>query len=256
MFCNIFFSFSLCLGGGRGGWHRKHTGCKGCYLDWWDAWFVIHLWCSSPAQSNVPATGTERGFPLRSLSQIPGIGRASLVSTCWGPAAQSRLTPWLCYIITTCNSELLLTMSSCGLTVLRPNTTKQVYQYSDGQSREKRGKVLTLSKELPRGDNLLSPGFQYELILLRNVCMCAQSCPTLCNSMDYSLPIHGSSVHGIFQATILEWVAIPFTRGSSRPCVSCIGRRILYHWATWEALLNVWLWASYRSSLRLSFLPY
>ena len=36
--------------------------------------------------------------------------------------------------------------------------------------------------------------------------MLTQSCPTLCNSMNYSLP--GSSVHGIFQARILEWVAI------------------------------------------------
>ena len=43
----------------------------------------------------------------------------------------------------------------------------------------------------------------------------AQSCPTLCDSMDYSLP--GSSVHEIFQARILEWVAISFSRGSSQP---------------------------------------
>ena len=40
----------------------------------------------------------------------------------------------------------------------------------------------------------------------------AQSCPTLCDPMDYSLP--GSSVHGIFQAIVLEWIAIPFSRGS------------------------------------------
>ena len=60
--------------------------------------------------------------------------------------------------------------------------------------------------------------------------MCAQSCPTLCNTMDYSPP--GSSVHGIFQASILEWVAISSFRGSSRPrdqtCisgVSCIAGR-------------------------------
>ena len=38
----------------------------------------------------------------------------------------------------------------------------------------------------------------------------AQSCPTLCDPMDYS-------VHGILQARILEWVAVPFSRGSSRP---------------------------------------
>ena len=40
----------------------------------------------------------------------------------------------------------------------------------------------------------------------------AQSCLTLCNFMNYSLPV--SSVHGILQARILEWVAIPFSRGS------------------------------------------
>ena len=56
--------------------------------------------------------------------------------------------------------------------------------------------------------------------------------------MDWSPP--GSSVHGILQARILEWVAISFSRRSSRPrdqtSISCIGRQILYHWATWEAL--------------------
>ena len=51
-----------------------------------------------------------------------------------------------------------------------------------------------------------------------------QLCPTLCDPMDCSLP--GSSVHEIHQARILEWVAVPFSRGSSRPrdrtWVSCI----------------------------------
>ena len=70
------------------------------------------------------------------------------------------------------------------------------------------------------------------------VCVCAQLGPTLCNPMDFSPP--GSSVHGIFQAGILEQVAISSSRGSSRPrdgiCISCIGSQILYHWATREAL--------------------
>ena len=64
--------------------------------------------------------------------------------------------------------------------------------------------------------------------------MLVQLCPTLCNPMDGSLP--GSSDHGIFQARILEWVAISSSRGSSRPrdqtrisCVSCTVRQILYH---------------------------
>ena len=43
----------------------------------------------------------------------------------------------------------------------------------------------------------------------------AQSCPTFCDPMVCSLP--GSSVHGIFQAIVLEWIAISFSRGSSQP---------------------------------------
>ena len=43
----------------------------------------------------------------------------------------------------------------------------------------------------------------------------AHLCPTLCNPVDCSLP--GSSLHGILQARILEWVAIPVSRGSSQP---------------------------------------
>ena len=42
-----------------------------------------------------------------------------------------------------------------------------------------------------------------------------QSCPTLCDPMDCSLP--GSSVHWIFQAIVLEWIAISFSKGSSQP---------------------------------------
>ena len=72
----------------------------------------------------------------------------------------------------------------------------------------------------------------------RGVCSVTQSCPTLWDSMDYCPP--GSSFHGIFQARILEWSAISSSRGSSQlrdwTCVSCIGRQILYHWATREAL--------------------
>ena len=42
-----------------------------------------------------------------------------------------------------------------------------------------------------------------------------QLCPTLCDPVDWSLP--DSSVHGILQARILEWVAVPFSRGSFHP---------------------------------------
>ena len=71
----------------------------------------------------------------------------------------------------------------------------------------------------------------------------AQLCPTLCNPMDCSLP--GSSLHGILQARVLEWVAISFSRGSSQlrdwTQVSCIPGRCFNLWATREAyILQSW----------------
>ena len=61
-----------------------------------------------------------------------------------------------------------------------------------------------------------------------------QLCPTLCDPMDCSPP--GSSVHGTLQARILEWVAMPFSRGSSRPrdrtWISYIAGKFFTIWAT------------------------
>ena len=82
----------------------------------------------------------------------------------------------------------------------------------------------------------------------------SQWCLTLCNPMDCSPP--GSSVHGILQARMLEWVAIPFSKGSSWPrdqiLVSCIAGRFFTVWATreappeiyiyiWKQILPIWL---------------
>ena len=62
-------------------------------------------------------------------------------------------------------------------------------------------------------------------------CLVTKSCSTLCDLMVYSPP--GSSVHGVLQARILEWVAIFFSRESSQPRdqtkVAHTGRWILYH---------------------------
>ena len=78
---------------------------------------------------------------------------------------------------------------------------------------------------------------------------------------DYSPP--GSSVHRIFQARIVKWVAICYSRGSSQPrnwtcisCSSCTGRWILSHCATWEdwAFSKATLACAY-GSLELTLLP-
>ena len=65
-------------------------------------------------------------------------------------------------------------------------------------------------------------------------CLIAKSCSTLWDPIDCSPP--GSSVHGISQARILEWVTLSFSRRSSQPKewthISYIGRWVPYHWAT------------------------
>ena len=70
-------------------------------------------------------------------------------------------------------------------------------------------------------------------------CLVAQSCLTLCDPMDCSPP--GSSVCGISQARILEWVAISFSRGSSWPRdqtrVSCTGRWVLLPLSPWGSTI-------------------
>ena len=88
---------------------------------------------------------------------------------------------------------------------------------------------------------LVAPCSMWDLssLITESVYAHAQSCPILLWPMDCGPP--GSSVHGILQARILESVAVPFSRGSSRPrdqthisCVSCLCRQILYHCTTWE----------------------
>ena len=108
---------------------------------------------------------------------------------------------------------------------------------------------------LATGESLYSEANLHECPIFQIMCVCvcvcarthvflvAQSCPTFRNPMDCSWP--GSSVCGISQASIVEWVAIFFSRGSSWlrdwtcvSCISCIGRQILHHWDTWDALSN------------------
>ena len=81
--------------------------------------------------------------------------------------------------------------------------------------------ILCLQIIVPRFilPSVLSFEQNFEILM----CACTQSCLTLCNPMDCSLP--GSSVHGISQVSVLEWVAISSSRASSWPrdqtCISC-----------------------------------
>ena len=89
--------------------------------------------------------------------------------------------------------------------------------------------TVLLFKDLENFRRLVSliPNNFGRLILYSYSVFVTQSCLTLCNAMDCISP--GSSVHGILQARIMEWVAIPFSRGSSQPrdqtSISCLLHR-------------------------------
>ena len=83
----------------------------------------------------------------------------------------------------------------------------------------------------PRSGNLHAPNPCGACMHAKSI----QSCPTLCDSADWSPP--GSTIHGILQARILEWVARSSSRGSfclrdqtQVSYISCIGRWLLYHY--------------------------
>ena len=85
-----------------------------------------------------------------------------------------------------------------------------------------------------------SEGGKWDICVCVCVCVCAQLCLTLCDPMDCSPQV--SSVHGILQARMLEWIAFSFSRGSSRPkdqtwvfCVSFTG-----HWQVGSLPLHHW----------------
>ena len=105
---------------------------------------------------------------------------------------------------------------SCGLTWIR--VTPEIFQYSDKKSKFE-SQLCHLVAGWPwAGD--LGQGLAHRKVKV----LVAQSSPTVCDSMVCRPP--GSSLHGILQARILEWAAMPFSRGSSQPRhgtqISCI----------------------------------
>ena len=109
----------------------------------------------------------------------------------------------------------------------RTRETGNLESYTNGQRRRKHRRP-TVSERL-RHTGTVGPGIFVDRDQTHVPCIgrqilsyfatkgseVAQSCLTLCNPVDCSLP--GFSNHGIFQARVLEWVAISFSRGSSRP---------------------------------------
>ena len=173
-------------------------------------------------------------LPPTLLSIWHGHNDGLTYSTCWNGVQISKLnsicnycddvlTPWTNYLLN-CTIHRF-----CSNYFLRSHYWKK----------KKKWKSMNIHRSMKRSLFLLCC-LCCRCFFLMSV-LPAQLCPTLCDRMDCSLL--GSSVHGILQARILEWVAYPFSRGSSQPMnrprnrtrVSCIADGFFTNWATKEA---------------------
>ena len=108
-------------------------------------------------------------------------------------------------------------IGQCLVTSLAVTIERGCYWHLAGREPRMLLNILQCAGQHPCNDYLALMSLT---LLLRNAdspgcVLVAQSCPTLCDRLDYSPP--GSSVHGILQTKTLGWVAISFCRGSSRP---------------------------------------
>ena len=142
--------------------------------------------------------------------------------------SSNLLEPWGCYAVRkprlTGGGELEK-QATCWSG--RPGGTSLAVT-ADGGSEQGRGKATGQLGICQRSQEAVKVKWKVKV---------AQSCPTLCNSTDYT-------VHGILQARILEWVAVPFSKGSSQPRdrtqVSCNAGRFLTSWATRKQGTHKW----------------
>ena len=118
----------------------------------------------------------------------------------------------------------------CGVITESTRLTQRVYTW-------KGLPVSCLSRQNQQNQDCLSLDFL--------TCVCAQSCPALCDPVGCSSP--GSCVRGIFQARILELIAISYSRVTFQPGIElmspaspALAGRFFTHWATWEALLRLY----------------
>ena len=122
---------------------------------------------------------------------------------------------------------------TCGKVLHKLWNTTEYLKHETTDFQDNNTYLLNTKQERVTFYDLVLP-FQCMVFLLEDPVKVkvGQSCPTLCDHMDYT-------VHGIFQARILEWVAFPFSRGFSQPRdrtqVSCTAGGFFTIWATREA---------------------
>ena len=168
---------------------------------------------------------------MRALSRGPVLTQSHRAE--WFPKVYSLSTTWKsipnCFSVCGIPEGL-----QCKRTVRRNTASYAWYQISSFREKWLNKETNEIKETPDTYPNLLDLKKKFPLYWSVCVCVCVcsvyQSCPTLCNPMDCSLP--GSSVHGIFQARILEWVAISFSRGSANASPASAGRAHLkYSWS-------------------------
>ena len=130
----------------------------------------------------------------------------------WAHFRAQASTPWVTTEVTArVHPMLMFVKHELLVSYLTSNSAPSCYVFLQGTHSHLSQHVRILSL----------PSFLLHCVLV------AQSCPTLCDLTNCSLS--GSSIHGILQARILEWIVVPFSRGCSRPGdptqVSCIAGR-------------------------------
>ena len=188
---------------------------------------------------------------VRDVSLIPGLGRSLIrdwlqnppfrVNSPWATRSRHMLPDewWTSSAMTVrppSSAFSTLKNAWAGQVTQRPVPRRQ---HTLKQERESRTLSYQNGSRVVK-QNDFGIGLTWVAILAPQV-LVAQLCPTLCDPMDCSLP--GSSVHGILQVRILEWVAMPFSRRSYQPRdrtqVSHIVGRYFTIWTTWEAKVKV-----------------
>ena len=154
--------------------------------------------------SLIPCVQSEAGRKSKSKSKSKSLSHVWLFATPWTVACgilQTRIPVWVAFPFSSGSSQpRKQTRVCCMAGGFFTNWAIREYHWARKGADRKQGLIYTQIQ--------VSDGrFGWVLV--------AQSCPSLCDPMDCSPP--GSSVHGILQARVLEWVAMPFSRRSSQP---------------------------------------
>ena len=172
----------------------------------------LSQWCHPTISSSAaPFSFCLQSFPASGyfpVNQLFTSGGQSIGASASESALPMNIQGWFPLGLTG-----LISLLSKGLSRVFSSTTVWKYQFWEAQP------------FLWPNSHMYTQLLEKPVVLWKKVKMLVtQSCPTLCNPMDCSLP--GSSIQGILQARILEWVAIPFSRGTFWPRnwtgVSCI----------------------------------